>query len=283
MALTFHKMHGLGNDFVLLDLREQDFTLAAQLVTRLANRRTGIGCDQVLVLRPPRSDKQTASFEVWNADGSRAEQCGNGVRCMGLYLQMTSLAPLGRLSLGGPAGEVHLECLADGMVQVDMGKPEFEAAQIPVLLDAVNGWYDLETGGQVYRLGAASMGNPHALLVVDDIEGTDVAGIGAAVSTHPAFPNGCNAGFVQVMDRENVRLRVFERGAGETLACGSGACAAVSVLRKADLVDKAVNVTQSGGILIITWTGGEKPVIMKGPATHVFEGKLRNERYDQVN
>lgn len=274
MALTFHKMHGLGNDFVLLDLREQDLTLDEQLATRLANRRTGIGCDQVLVLKPPRSVTQTASFEVWNTDGSRAEQCGNGVRCMGLYLQMTSPAPLGQFSLGGPAGEVHLECLANGMVQVDMGKPEFEAARIPTLLDPVGGWYELDIEGQVYRLGAASMGNPHALLVVDDLESADVAGMGAAISTHPAFPNGCNAGFAQVMDRENVRLRVVERGAGETLACGSGACAAVSILRNADLVDKTVNVTQTGGNLIITWTGGTKPVIMKGPATHVFEGKL---------
>lgn len=274
MPVTFHKMHGLGNDFILLDLRCQEFRLDANIVRGLAARHTGIGCDQVLILGQPHNDSQLASFEVWNADGSRAEQCGNGVRCMGLYLQMHSQTQLGRFSLGGPAGAVHLECLADGMVQVDMGRPLFEAQQIPVMLEAVNGWYPLEIDGRQYRLGAASMGNPHALMVVDDLERTDVARLGAAISTHPAFPDGCNAGFVQIIDRENIRLRVFERGAGETLACGSGACAAVSILRRAGLVEKTVHVTQAGGALIITWTGGEKPVIMKGAATHVFEGKL---------
>jgi diaminopimelate epimerase len=274
MPVTFHKMHGLGNDFVLLDLRCQEFRLDANIVRGLAARHTGIGCDQVLVLGQPHDDSQLASFEVWNADGSRAEQCGNGVRCMGLYLQKQSQTPLGRFSLGGPVGAVHLECLADGKVQVDMGRPLFEAQQIPVMLEAVDGWYLLEIDGRQYRLGAASMGNPHALMVVDDFEQADVARLGAAISTHPAFPSGCNAGFVQLVDRENIRLRVFERGAGETLACGSGACAAVSILRRAGLVEKTVHVTQAGGALIITWTGGEKPVIMKGSATHVFEGKL---------
>ena len=274
MSLTFHKMHGLGNDFVLLDLREQEFRLDEDTVTRLANRRTGIGCDQVLVLKQARDDTRVASFEVWNADGSQAEQCGNGVRCMALYLQMKSSSPLGRFSLEGPTGDVHVECLAGGMVQVDMGQPVFEPSRIPVLLEHTDGWYELAIGGRVYHLGAASMGNPHALLVVDNIEQTDVAGPGRAISTHPAFPNGCNAGFVQIKDRKNVHLRVFERGAGETMACGSGACAAMSILRRANLVDETVNVTQSGGVLIIAWTGGEEPVIMKGPATHVFEGKL---------
>jgi len=274
MAVTFHKMHGLGNDFILLDLREQDFQLDEDIVTRLSDRRTGIGCDQVLVLKQPRDGAGITLFEVWNADGSRAEQCGNGVRCMALYLQMQSSAPLGRFSLSGPAGNVLVECLGDGMVQVDMGRPVFEPLKIPVLLEPSDGWYQLDTREGVHRLGAASMGNPHALMVVDDIGHTDVAGLGGAISTHPAFPNGCNAGFVQIKNRKNVHLRVFERGAAETMACGSGACAAVSILRKANLVDEKVNVTQSGGILIITWTGGEKPVIMKGPATHVFEGKL---------
>lgn len=274
MPVTFHKMHGLGNDFILLDLRCQEFRLDADIVGHLAARHTGIGCDQLLVLNQPHDDSQLASFEVWNADGSRAEQCGNGVRCMGLYLQMHSQTPLGRFSLGGPAGVVNLECLADGMVQVEMGRPLFEAAQIPVVLEAVDGWYPLQIDGRQYRLGGASMGNPHALVIVDDLGQTDVSRLGAAISSHPAFPNGCNAGFVQLVDRENIHLRVFERGAGETMACGSGACAAVSILRKAGFVEKTVRVTQAGGILIITWTGGEKPVIMKGPATHVFEGNL---------
>jgi diaminopimelate epimerase len=274
MAVTFHKMHGLGNDFALLDLRHQAFPVNSDVAAQLANRQTGIGCDQVLVLRDPLNDKQLASFEVWNADGSRAEQCGNGVRCLGLYLQMRSETPAGRFLLGGPAGNVEIECLGNGMVRVDMGPPEFGAQAIPVLLEAVAGWYPLEIHDRHYKLGAASMGNPHALLLVDDLETTDVAALGAAISVHPAFPQGCNAGFAEIVDRGNIRLRVFERGAAETLACGSGACAAMSILRTAGLVDATINVTQKGGSLIISWTGGEKTVIMTGPATHVFEGTL---------
>jgi diaminopimelate epimerase len=274
MALTFHKMHGLGNDFVLLDLRHQDFPIDKSVATQLADRHTGIGCDQVLVLREPLNDSQLASFEVWNTDGSKAEQCGNGVRCLGLYLHMRAETPRGRFLLGGPVNSVEIECLDDGQVRVNMGQPVFEPKQIPVELKQVNGWYSLDIGQESYSLGAASMGNPHALMVVEDIETTDVAHLGAAISSHPAFPRGCNAGFVQLVDRENIRLRVYERGAAETRACGSGACAAMSILRRANLLDQTVNVTQRGGNLILSWTGGADPVIMKGSATHVFEGKL---------
>ena len=274
MAISFHKMHGLGNDFILLDLRHQDFPINANVAKQLANRHTGIGCDQLLILRKPSSDQLLASFEVWNADGSRAEQCGNGVRCLGLYLNMRSETPTGQFSLGGPAGTVNIECLDDGLVRVDMGRPVFEAQQVPVLLESVDGWYPLEIDQHRYKLGATSMGNPHALMVVDDIITTDVARLGAAISLHSAFPEGCNAGFVEIVDRGNIRLRVYERGAAETRACGSGACAAMSILRRANLVDQTINVTQTGGNLIIKWTGGDNPVIMMGPATHVFEGTL---------
>ena len=274
MAVSFHKMHGLGNDFILLDLRHQDFPINANVAKQLANRHTGIGCDQLLILRKPSSDLLSASFEVWNADGSRAEQCGNGVRCLGLYLNMRSETPTGQFSLGGPAGTVNIECLDDGLVRVDMGRPVFEAQQVPVLLESVDGWYPLEIDQHRYKLGATSMGNPHALMVVDDIITTDVARLGAAISLHSAFPEGCNAGFVEIVDRGNIRLRVYERGAAETRACGSGACAAMSILRRANLVDQTINVTQTGGNLIIKWTGGDNPVIMMGPATHVFEGTL---------
>jgi diaminopimelate epimerase len=267
-------MHGLGNDFVLLDLRHQDFLISQSVATQLANRHTGIGCDQILVLRSPVNDQQLASFEVWNADGSRAEQCGNGVRCLGLYLHMRSDAPAGRLLLGGPVGSVEIECLDNAQVRVDMGRPVFEAHRVPVLLEAVDGWYKLEIDQQHYKLGAASMGNPHALIIVDDIDNTDVAGLGAAISSHSAFPQGCNAGFAEILDRGNIRLRVFERGAAETRACGSGACAAMSILRRADKTDKTVNVTQTGGNLIIKWSGETESVIMTGSATYVYEGVL---------
>jgi len=274
MAVTFHKMHGLGNDFMLLDVREQAFTINTQLARQLADRHTGIGCDQILVLRKPTSEKQDACFEVWNSDGSRAEQCGNGMRCIGLYLHMHSVTPSDRFLLGGPAGTVEIEYLGNDQVRVNMGRPVFEHDRIPVSAEPVKGWYRLDIDGQTFSLGAASMGNPHALLIVNDIGTTDVARLGAAISSHSVFPQGCNAGFAQIQNRGNIRLRVFERGAAETLACGSGACAAVSILRNANLVDQIVNVTQTGGDLILEWPGGNHPVIMTGPATHVFKGKL---------
>jgi diaminopimelate epimerase len=274
MAVTFHKMHGLGNDFVVLDLREQDFNINPATASGLANRHTGIGCDQVLVLRKPASNHQLASFEIWNADGSVAEQCGNGVRCLALYLKMRAETPPGEFFMGSPVGEVRIECLDDGQVEVDMGKPEFAAQQVPIMLDPVEGWYRLKIDQQTYKLGAASMGNPHALVLVDDIETADVARLGAAIGSNPVFPKGCNVGFAQIIDREHVRLRVYERGAAETRACGSGACAAMAILHNAGLVENRIKVTQTGGILVINWTKGDKSVIMRGHATHVFEGNL---------
>lgn len=275
MPVTFHKMHGLGNDFVLLDLRTQDVAMDAEFARHLANRHTGVGCDQILILRQPENDKHLASFEFWNADGSRAEQCGNGVRCMGYYLYHHSGAPGRSFSLGGPAGAVHVECLEDGQVRVDMGQPEFAAEKVPVLLENVDGWYRLNIGGMDYRLGAASMGNPHALMLVDDIEKTDVDRLGSLIGSHPAFPQGCNVGFAEIINRGRIKLRVYERGGvGETAACGSGSCAAVSILRNHDMVDGTVEVTQRGGDLIIDWIDRGDPVIMTGPAAHVFKGKI---------
>jgi len=274
MSVIFHKMHGLRNDFVLLDLRTQAFDINEKTAIQLADRHTGIGCDQVLVLRKPENGPQAAAIEIWNSDGSRAEQCGNGVRCIGLYLQMHSKSSSRHFLLDGPAGEVKIECLDDNQVRVDMGKPLFGATDIPISLQAENGWYGLENEPEQYKLGAVSMGNPHALMLVDNVDKTDVTRLGAAISRHSAFPEGCNAGFAKIIDRNNIRLRVFERGAAETFACGSGACAAMTILRRAGLVEKTVNVTQAGGLLIIDWTGGADPVIMTGLATHVFEGIL---------
>jgi diaminopimelate epimerase len=272
MPVTFHKMHGLGNDFILLDLRKQAFPVNSSTVKQLANRHTGIGCDQLLILREPKDNRHLASFEIWNSDGSSCEQCGNGVRCMGRYLDMRAEAPGGGFTLAGPAGTVTIECQDNGLVRVDMGSPVFDAKRVPIQAQAVDGWYLLDIDGQEYRIGAVSMGNPHALLVVDDIRSINVGELGAAFGSHPAFPEGCNMGFAEISDRSQIELRVFERGAAETLACGSGACAAVSILRRANLVDSNVKVTQAGGDLIISWSGGREPVIMTGPATHVFKG-----------
>lgn len=274
MATTFQKMHGLGNDFVLLDLRHQNFSIDSDIAIRLSNRHTGIGCDQILVLYHPLETRHLARFEIWNADGSQAEQCGNGMRCFGLYLQMRSEIPPGPFLLGGPAGEVAIECLDDGLVRVDMGQPDFDPALIPVLLEPDKGWYTLELEQSSYTLGAVSIGNPHALILVDDVNKVNVAQLGAAISSHATFPRGCNVGFAHIIDRQNIHLRVFERGAAETQACGSGACAAMCILRNAGLVDETVKVTQAGGNLILSWTQGNSSVIMTGPANHVFKGNL---------
>jgi diaminopimelate epimerase len=274
VALTFQKMHGAGNDFVLLDLRGQTFAIDADGARHLANRHTGIGCDQVLVLRPPADPACLADFEVWNADGSRAEQCGNGVRCIARYLAARGEAPAGPFWLGGPRARISLSCLPDGQVRVDMGRPDFEPKHIPLTAEAADGWYELKLDGETLRVGAASMGNPHALLQVADIRAAPVARLGPLISRHPSFPEGCNAGFAEIVDRDRLLLRVFERGAGETLACGSGACAAMAILRRAGLVDAKVQVFQEGGTLTIEWAGGHAPLAMTGPAVSVFEGVL---------
>jgi len=272
MSVTFHKMHGLGNDFVVLDLRKQQFTIDRDIARKISDRHTGIGCDQILILRRAEEDGHLATYEFWNADGSRAEQCGNGVRCLGHYLHRRGETPEGKFTLAGTGGVVKIECLGNDMVRVDMGRPAFDPIQVPISLEPDEGWYSLAIDHQTYRMGAVSMGNPHALVVVDSLDTFDVPGIGAAIGANPAFPEGCNVGFAEIEDRRNIRLRVFERGAAETNACGSGSCAAVSILRRAKLVDQKVNVTQRGGDLTITWTGGEDSVIMAGPATYVFKG-----------
>jgi diaminopimelate epimerase len=272
--VEFHKMHGAGNDFVLLDLRQQEFNLDAQAARILAERKFGIGCDQVLGLRVPRDPELLVEFEVWNADGSQAEQCGNGVRCIGLYLSMRKEIPDGPFSIQGPVSRVSLAERADGSFRVNMGRPMFEPAQIPMHATEKADFYELQAEGLLLKVGAVSMGNPHALLEVKDIAEFNVEELGQLISTHPTFPNGCNAGFVEIIDRKNILLRVFERGAAETLACGSGACAAVAILRNSGKLDEEVLVNQVGGELIIEYTGLEEAVMMTGPAVHSFTGML---------
>lgn len=274
MPTTFQKMHGAGNDFVLLDLREQSLPMDAEQARRLANRQSGIGCDQVLVLRQADAEDAMVRFEVWNADGSTAEQCGNGVRCIAHYLQQRVEASGSFMLLQGPVNTIEAACLDDGQVRVNMGSPDFRPDQIPLGLPAGEGDFVLETGGKAVHFGAVSIGNPHAVVQVKDTDLANVAVIGGALNSHPAFPEGCNVGFAELIDRRKFRLRVFERGAGETLACGSGACAAAVVLIRAGLVDSEVCVIQAGGRLIIGWNGGSEPIYMTGPAVHVFEGTV---------
>ena len=275
MPLTFHKMHGAGNDFVLLDLREQSLAVDATLARQLAERHTGIGCDQVLVLQPPDADDHLARFEIWNSDGSTAQQCGNGMRAIGVYLERSGEAPADGFTLRGPAGDVQVQCLGDGQVRVDMGRPDFRPPNVPVNLETYDGWYTLDIDGESVHFGAASMGNPHAVLPVEALDDDMISKLGPAISRHPAFPEGCNVGFAQRVDEGSLRLRVWERGAGETRACGSGACAAVAVLNMLGLGSPRMSVIQAGGLLIIEWNGGDGPVYMTGPAVHVFEGSMQ--------
>jgi diaminopimelate epimerase len=276
-GLVFHKMHGAGNDFVLLDLRDQSLAMDAALASRMANRHLGIGCDQILILRHATRDGAALRYEIRNADGSPAGQCGNGARCIALYLFMLGEAESGTLVLESPAGLVRIDRCPDGEFEVEMGEPAFEPERVPVALQPQHGGYQLDSPWGALRFGAASMGNPHALVEVDDIDEAAVATVGAFLSRHPAFGEGCNAGFAEVVDRGNIRLRVFERGAGETLACGSGACAAMAILRRKNRVDEVVDVTLPGGHLVIKWPGTGTRLKMKGPACHVFKGIVSHD------
>lgn len=273
-SFAFHKMHGAGNDFVLLDLRHETLNLDTQLSARLANRRLGIGCDQILVLHPPRQAGSIARYEIRNADGSAAGQCGNGARCIALYLLMSGESGATPMVFESPAGTITIECCSDGEFEADMGEPAFAAELVPISMSPDNGRYELDTLWGPVQFGAASMGNPHAVVTVEDVTSAPLQTVGAFISKHGVFPQGCNAGFAQIVDRDNVRLRVFERGAGETLACGSGACAAVAILRRGNWVNEVVNVYLPGGHLVIKWPGMGSSIRMKGPAVHVFSGTL---------
>lgn len=272
--MKFQKMHGAGNDFVLLDLRRQSFSLNPEIVASLADRHTGVGFDQLLVLRPAPGPDCLAAFEVWNTDGSRAEQCGNGVRCIGLYLQMQGETPPGVFALQGPESVISMEALPDNQFRVNMGVPDFSTENLPKSHDLVTGQLTLDSPRGPLELGVVSMGNPHAVLEVEDVMQAEVELLGLFISRNPAFPQGCNAGFVQVINRDTVRLRVYERGAGETRACGSGACAAAAILIKKGKINPQVLVKQAGGGLIIGWKGGRDALTMSGPAVRVYEGNL---------
>lgn len=270
----FHKMHGAGNDFVVLDLRLRDYPLDPGRVKSLSNRRTGIGFDQLLVLRRPVSDEALARVDIWNADGSTAEQCGNGMRCIALLLNRNGETPGGPFQLETPGAVISAICETDGQVTVDMGRAVFDPAMIPIAVDATDNFFTLDLDSGPVSLLAASMGNPHVVLQVSDVDSAPVDELGPALSTHPDLPEGANVGFAQVLDEGAIRLRVYERGSGETLACGSGACAAAASLYRAGICGPKVQVNQKGGRLIIGVVGDDFRVSMTGPAVHVFEGKL---------
>ncbi len=263
MQLKFSKMHGLGNDFLVLDLLTQSVELTPELVQRLGNRHTGVGFDQLLTLEPPTDDSADFWWGIYNADGSRAEQCGNGARCMARFTADEQLLPKTKIRLQTPNGIIEAQLLADEMVQVNMGQPQPAPALETITTS--------EGEVQVLRV---SMGNPHAVLFIDNIHNAPVATLGPELSTHSAFPEGANIGFCQVIDQGFVRLRVFERGAGETLACGSGACAAVTAGQVLGHLGERVKVSLPGGKVKIAWPGPGQDLTMTGPATQVYSGVL---------
>lgn len=269
---TFHKMHGAGNDFVLIDARGRDFAMNRGLAVRLADRHRGVGCDQILVLRTADQPANRARYEIFNADGSPAGQCGNGARCIALYLE-TKDGPLDRFSAESPSGVVTISRHPSGY-EVDMGVPDFAPSAIDLQVPAEQDGYRVDSPWGEIEFGAVSMGNPHALVHIEDQHDPRIPEMGAYLGELECFTQGVNVGFATIDSRSSIRLRVIERGAGETLACGSGACAAVAILRRRGLLSERVNVDLPGGRLVIKWREEGAPLSMAGPAEHVFKGTM---------
>lgn len=274
MLLKFSKMQGLGNDFVVIDAITQQVSLDHSQVQQIADRRFGVGCDQVLLVERPGQPGIDFRYRIFNADGSEVEQCGNGARCFARYVRDHRLTDKDEVVVETAGGVIVLTLVGDGLVTVNMGVPRLLPQEIPFDAPQQSVSYALNVDGQTIEIGAVSMGNPHAVLRVDDVEHTAVESIGPAIESHLRFPNRVNVGFMQVVDAQRIRLRVFERGAGETLACGTGACAAVVVGRLRGWLDEQVSVTLPGGELRIAWAGEGEPVWMTGPAVEVFQGMI---------
>lgn len=276
MLLRFTKMHGIGNDFVVLDLISQRFNLREKHVRMLADRRFGIGCDQVLVVETPRQPDVDFRYRIYNCDGSEVEQCGNGARCFAKFVRDKKLTGKQTIRVETSSGVIELSIIEDQQVEVNMGAPILSPAEIPFTTEQPQGAvYAIEAAGQHCDIGVVSMGNPHAVMLVDDVETADIETLGPAIESHGQFPQRVNAGFMQIVNRNEINLRVHERGAGETLACGTGACAGVvsGILR--GLLDQRVTANLRGGSLTIEWHGEGHPVMMTGPASNVFEGQIQ--------
>ena len=272
--LAFTKMQGLGNDFVVINAVEHPIALTSEQVRRLADRHFGVGCDQVLLVEPPRERGTDFHYRIYNADGAEVEQCGNGARCFVRYVHDKGLTEKREIRVGTQGGVIVPRLEDDGQVTVDMGKPEFEPARVPFVAAQRALTYPLEVGGAMCEVSVLSMGNPHAVQVVADVERAPVQTQGPLIERHPRFPARVNAGYLQIVDRGRARLRVYERGAGETLACGTGACAAAVAGITRGLLGSRVVVETRGGPLVIAWAGDDEPVMMTGPACTVFEGEI---------
>lgn len=275
MILKFTKMHGLGNDFVMLDLISQRCTLRSGHIRKIADRRRGIGCDQVLAIEAPEDPDVDFRYRIYNADGREVEQCGNGARCVARFVRDRRLTSKQDIRVETCKGVMDLRVREDKLIEVNMGAPTLDPASIPFNAVTQATDYELELAGTLLRICAVSMGNPHAVTLVDNVADAPVEELGPLIERHPDFPEQVNAGFMQIVHPGEIHLRVFERGVGETQACGSGACAAVVAGRLLGLLEEQVKVHLVGGDLEIAWVGESHPVIMTGPATRVFEGSVR--------
>jgi diaminopimelate epimerase len=274
MKLQFTKMHGLGNDFIVLDGTQQKIILSSKQIQRLSDRRRGIGFDQLLLLEVSDDAQFDFRYRIFNADGSEVEQCGNGARCIAKFIYQNKLSDKKKLLLHTLNGAITLLLEDNGLVTVNMGRPIIEPAAIPFEAEKTAASYQLQVGEQLMDVAVVSMGNPHAVLLVDKVMDVAVNVLGAKIEVHPRFPKRVNVGFMQVLSRKQIKLRVFERGTGETEACGSGACAAVVAGQRLGLLDEQVLVSLPGGDLTIKCLGEAEPVWMTGPAESVFQGEI---------
>lgn len=276
MQVPFTKMHGLGNDFVMLDLISTPLELSKENIRLLSDRRFGVGCDQVLVVEPPSDPTVDFNYRIFNLDGTEVEHCGNGARCFATFVREKGLTHKNVIRVKTLNRILELHCTEEGLVSVDMGAPELNPAAIPFRAEQQATVYTRQVTiqGQVQdvNFSALSMGNPHAVLIVEDLDKTAVKELGEALGSHPDFPEGVNVGFMQILSADEIKLRVFERGSGETLACGTGACAAVVSGCLLERLNASVKVHLRGGDLRIDWPGGDHAVIMTGPTTTVYEG-----------
>ena len=275
MVVTFTKMHGLGNDFMVIDMISQHAHIRSEQVRKLADRHMGIGFDQLLLVEPPSNPDVDFRYRIFNADGSEVEQCGNGARCFAVFVREKKLTNKEHVRVETKKGDIELHVNADGRVLVNMGEPVFEPQNIPFLAEAESSIYSIDVNQEKIQLSAVSMGNPHAVIQVDELNSKQVETLGPLIECDTHFPEKVNVGFMEVVHKRFIKLRVFERGVGETLACGTGACAAVASGIERGILESPVEVRLPGGNLKIEWQGRGTPLLMEGPATTVFEGKIR--------
>jgi len=274
MQISFTKMHGLGNDFIVIDGINQCVNLTTEQVRFLADRRFGVGCDQLLLVEKPQSNEAEFRYRIYNADGGEVQQCGNGARCFARFVVEQGLTTSREIPVETAGGLIILTLESDGQVTVNMGVPNLAPESLPFVAEQQAISYPLQTSAGELEMAAVSMGNPHAVLIVDDVDTADVETLGPEIEGHQRFPQRVNVGFMQIVSASHIRLRVYERGAAETLACGTGACAAVAAGRLQGKLAESVKVSLPGGELVIRWRGPNEPLFMTGPATRVFEGSI---------